>query len=199
MFLFASRNVGSHKTSTECKLHFERYYIENRSGDFKSCPVNENEESGRFLRVDEPITCGILAQQMNGAPLGGPIRPLPGSTIFKGEFYSVVLYFIVSYNCLISFLATKSIIYLYHSELAGYNAARADFDNEYDNGVELLIRDIEVDDRMYQITERKDALKPFIKFFENENEESNQLNAELSVAMLSIYKNKLRARNKRKR
>ena len=98
MFLFASRNVGSHKTSTECKLHFERYYIENRSGDFKSCPVNENEESGRFLRVDEPITCGILAQQMNGAPLGGPIRPLPGSTIFKGEFYSVVLYFIDSYT-----------------------------------------------------------------------------------------------------
>ena len=199
MFLFASRNVGSHKTSTECKLHFERYYIENRSGDFKSCPVNENEESGRFLRVDEPITCGILAQQMNGAPLGGPIRPLPGSTIFKGEFYSVVLYSIASYNCLISFLATKSIIYLYHSELAGYNAARADFDNEYDNGVELLIRDIEVDDRMYHIVERKDALKPFIKLFESENEESNQLNAELSVAMLSIYKNKLRARNKRKR
>ena len=88
---------------------------------------------------------------------------------------------------------------MYHSELAGYNAARADFDNEYDNGVELLIRDIEVDDRMYQIIERKDASKPFIKFFENESEESNQLNAELSVAMLSIYKNKLRARNKRKR
>ena len=88
---------------------------------------------------------------------------------------------------------------MYHSELAGYNAARADFDNEYDNGVELLIRDIEVDDRMYQIIERKDALKPFIKCFETENDEGNQLNAELSVAMLSIYKNKLRARNKRKR
>ena len=56
---------------------------------------------------------------------------------------------------------------MYHSELAGYNAARADFDNEYDNGVELLIRDIEVDDRMYQIIERKDALKPLIKLFEN--------------------------------
>ena len=78
---------------------------------------------------------------------------------------------------------------MYYSELAGYNAARADFDNEYDNGVELLIRDIEVDDRMYHIVERKDALKPFIKLFESENEESNQLNAELSVAMLSIYKN----------
>ena len=104
MFLFVSRNVGSHKTSTECKLHFERYYIENKSGDFSSCPVNENEQSGRFVRVDEPITCGILAQQMNGAPLGGPIRPLPGSTIFKGEFHSVVLHFIAS--CLISFLAT---------------------------------------------------------------------------------------------
>ena len=36
-------------------------------------------------------------------------------------------------------------------ELAGYNAARGDFDAEFENGMELFLNDIEVNERMYEI------------------------------------------------
>ena len=85
------------------------------------------------------------------------------------------------------------------SELAGYNAARADFDTEYDNGVELLLNGIEVDERMYKIVENSSCFNEHFKRDANENEENEQLFAELCVRVLDVYKNKLRARNKRKR
>lgn len=162
-----ARQVGPHKSSSECRQHFEKYYIENTSGDFASSFADESKSNASSLRVDEPISCAIRTQEISGAPLGAPIRPIPGSTIFK--------------------------------ELAGYNAARAEFDTEYDNCAELELNRIEVNDKMYKLVEDNGNVKHFYKRYSDENEEDEQLNAELSVTMLDVYKNKLRARNKRKR
>jgi len=85
------------------------------------------------------------------------------------------------------------------TELAGYNAARADFDTEYDNGIELTLTKIEVDEKMYQIVKSDSYMKQFYKDYSDENEENEHLNSQLSVVMLDVYKNKLRARSKRKR
>ena len=90
-------------------------------------------------------------------------------------------------------------LYIFVAELAGYNAARADFDTEYDNCAELGLNSIEVNEKMFQCVENNRNLKYFDKRYSDEHEEDEQLNAELSVTMLDVYKNKLRARNKRKR
>jgi hypothetical protein len=84
-------------------------------------------------------------------------------------------------------------------ELGGYNAARADFDTEYDNGIELTLTKIEVDEKMYQIVKSDSYSKQCYKDYSDENEENEQLNSQLSVVMLDVYKNKLKARSKRKR
>ena len=84
-------------------------------------------------------------------------------------------------------------------ELAGYNAARGDFDAEFENGIEVYLNDIEVDERMYEIVNNGENKRQSYKNLLDEQEENEELIAQLSVAMLEIYKRKLRARNKRKR
>ena len=58
---------------------------------------------------------------------------------------------------------------------------------------------IEVNDRMYQFVEDKGNDEHYYKCSSNEKEEEERLNAQLSVAMLDVYNNRLKARYKRKR
>ena len=90
-------------------------------------------------------------------------------------------------------------MFVIKSELAGYNAARGDFDAEFDNGIEVYLNDIEVDERMYEIVNNGENKMQLYKNISDEKEENEELIAQLSVAMLEIYKRKLRARSKRKR
>ena len=78
------RQVGSQKAPLDCKQHFEKHYIENLSGEFTSTLEDEGLLTNKCLRVDEPISCPAQTQEISGAPLGGPVRPKPGSIIFKG-------------------------------------------------------------------------------------------------------------------
>ena len=84
-------------------------------------------------------------------------------------------------------------------ELAGYNAARGDFDAEFENGMELFLNDIEVNERMYEIVNDGENKRQAYKNLSDEREENKELIAQLSVAMLHVYKRKLKARTKRKR
>ena len=90
-------------------------------------------------------------------------------------------------------------MFVIESELAGYNAARGDFDAEFDNAMEVYLNDIEVDGRMYEIVNNGENKLQLYKNLPDEKEENEELIAQLSVAMLEIYKRKLRARSKRKR
>jgi len=83
------RQVGPSKTSSDCRLHFEKYYIENISGDFSNSLLRGTEQNATNMRVDEPISCEMRTQEISSAPLGAPIRPTPGSTIFKGKLFMV--------------------------------------------------------------------------------------------------------------
>ena len=87
--IFHFRQVGPAKTSYDCRIHFEKYYIENISGDFSNCFLRGFEENATNMRVDEPISCEMRTQEITSAPLGAPIRPTPGSTIFKGKLLMV--------------------------------------------------------------------------------------------------------------
>ena len=85
------------------------------------------------------------------------------------------------------------------TELAGYNAARADFDSEYDNTAELGLNGIEVTEQMYLYVQDYSQGKRLIKNYIDESDEEEKLVAVLSVTMLDVYNNKLKARNRRKR
>jgi hypothetical protein len=88
-YIFHCRQVGPTRTSSDCRLHFEKYYIENISGDFSHCLLQGLEQNATNMRVDEPISCEMRTQEITSAPLGAPIRPIPGSTIFKGKLFRV--------------------------------------------------------------------------------------------------------------
>ena len=85
------------------------------------------------------------------------------------------------------------------TELAGYNAARGDFDSEYDNTAELGLNGIEVTEKMFQYVQDYSHGKHLFKDYIDENDEEKKLVAALSVTMLDVYNNKLKARNRRKR
>ena len=95
-------------------------------------------------------------------------------------------------------MITTSLWY-FVSELAGYNAARADFESEHDNLAELGLNNIEIDETMYEYLERYNEGRGRQPHFTDENEEGDKLLAALSVTMLDVYKNKLKARTRRKR
>ena len=103
------------------------------------------------------------------------------------------------YQSVIIFVIFLLFVFVIKSELAGYNAARGDFDAEFDNGMEVYLNDIEVDERMYEIVNNGENKMQLYKNISDEKEENEELIAQLSVAMLEIYKRKLRARSKRKR
>ena len=65
--------------------------------------------------------------------------------------------------------------------------------------MELSLNEIEVDGTMYDVVNNGGSDKQSFKNLADEKEESVALIAQLSVAMLEIYKRKLRARRKRKR
>ena len=98
------------------------------------------------------------------------------------------------------FNSYHGVVFLYKNiELAGYNAARGDFDAEFENGMELFLNDIEVNERMYEIVNGGETKRQAYKNLSDEREENEELIAQLSVAMLHVYKRKLKARSKRKR
>ena len=103
------------------------------------------------------------------------------------------------YQSVIIFVIFLLFMLVIKSELAGYNAARGDFDAEFVNGMEVFLNDIEVDERMYEIVNNGENKMQLYKNISDEKEENEELIAQLSVAMLEIYKRKLRARSKRKR
>ena len=88
-YILYFRQVGPARTAYDCRIHFEKYYIENISGDFNNCFLRGFEENATNMRVDEPISCEMRTQEITSAPLGAPIRPTPGSTIFKGILFIV--------------------------------------------------------------------------------------------------------------
>ena len=65
--------------------------------------------------------------------------------------------------------------------------------------MELFLNDIEVNERMYEIVNGGETKRQAYKNLSDEREENEELIAQLSVAMLHVYKRKLKARSKRKR
>ena len=65
----------------DCKLHFDKFFIDDVTGDFSVHDGNFKEST----RVDEPITCANATQDFAAAPFGAPMRPLAGSITFKGN------------------------------------------------------------------------------------------------------------------
>ena len=194
------RHVGSSKTSVDCKLHFEEFYVQDATGDF-NCFAIDTSKITRSTRVDEPISCAMPIQEFTAAPFGAPIRPMAGSITFKGNMTGEEVFILNQYEDSNFWLGniTTIKIFVFILELAGYNAARGDFDAEFDNGMELSLNDIEVDGTMYDVVNNGGSEKQSFKNLVDENEETVALIAQLSVAMLEIYKRKLRARRKRKR
>lgn len=76
-----------------------------------------------------------------------------------------------------------------HKDLAGYNAARSDFDWESDNLAEMELNVIEADDELYNLMTSNEPL----------DEDSDQyLVASLSSTALNIHNNRLKKRGNRK-
>lgn len=65
--------------------------------------------------------------------------------------------------------------------------------------MEVFLNDIEVNERMYEIVNDGENKRQVFKNLSDEREENEELIAQLSVAMLQVYKRKLKARSKRKR
>ena len=75
--------MGSSKTASDCKLHFDKFYIEDARGDFSSLTIDSGNTTGS-MRVDEPITCANTTNDFVTAPMGAPVRPMVGSITCKG-------------------------------------------------------------------------------------------------------------------
>ena len=75
--------MGSSKTASDCKLHFDEFYIEDARGDFCSFAIDTGNTT-RSMRVDEPITCANTTNDFVTAPMGAPVRPMVGSITCKG-------------------------------------------------------------------------------------------------------------------
>ena len=86
------RHVGSSKTSVDCKLHFEEFYVQDATGDF-NCFAIDTSKITRSTRVDEPISCAMPIQEFTAAPFGAPIRPMAGSITFKGNMTGEQVFF----------------------------------------------------------------------------------------------------------
>ena len=85
VYFFKCRQVGPQRTSIECRQHFEKYFIENWGGNFDFSSDEKKLSDKSLLRLHEPLACSARTQEISGAPLGRPIRPLPGSVVFKGK------------------------------------------------------------------------------------------------------------------
>lgn len=175
------------KDASECQMHFQKVYVDDATGQFRSVLEGLGPEG---TRKDQPITyvpdgavpqtTGIDSKSKNNAGIyfgSSLIRPGPGTQPSK--------------------------------DLAGYNAARADFDSEFDNQFELHLNGIEANDEMYKLVESVEDDSPTSALAQQVfgskppdfigNEEEDSLAASLSVAALEVYRSKLKARHRRKR
>ena len=90
IYIFFTRQVGPQKTSSECREHFEKHYIDNWSGEL-DLSWRRPQVLHEGLRADEPISCSPRTQEVTGAPLGGPVRPWQGSVISKGRLMQLIM------------------------------------------------------------------------------------------------------------
>ena len=155
------------KDALECHQHFQKIYVEDASGEFKSTLTGQPDGKRR----DEPLTyqpevgAAKKASVNSGIYYGsGLMRPGPGTQT--------------------------------HKELAGFNAARSDFESEFENQFETNLSQIETNELMYQVASGPLDKRPT---FASDGDEEDYLDAALSVSMLDVYRSKMKARQRRKR
>ena len=157
------------KTAQECEDHFGKFYLDNSTGDFEG---RGGEEPGRR---DEPFKYTTQIDLSKKGVVGE-----------SGDFYGARIVRPVP--------GTQ-----FHREVAGYNAARSEFDSEFENGFEVHLNPIESSKLMYDVVERGIESVIQQRPLMDDKEEEEYLEACLNVSLLDLYRNKIKQRTRRKR